>query len=60
MIFMIVVIVWAWGLTPLWANIVVTALAVLTLIWRFFVALMKGYAKDKNKNNVYSGDSYGR
>jgi hypothetical protein len=37
----LIMLVWCWGLTPLWFNIVATALLVLRFGWRCMLSVLK-------------------
>lgn len=62
MIFIMIVVIWSWGLTPLWANILCSVLAVWYYLFKFFLMALKSYAKDQKKKEekTYSEDQYGR
>lgn len=62
MMLIMLVVIWSCGLTPLWANILCSVLAVLYYVFKFFLIALKSYAKDQRKQEekLYSEDSYGR
>lgn len=41
MALILLIIVWTWGLTPLWANIVCSCLVLAHYVWRFLMMLAR-------------------
>ena len=44
----LVLIIWTWGLTPLWVNIVSTTLLVIRFVWRLMLTLSKFFEQAKD------------
>lgn len=47
----IILIIWVWGITPLWINILVTILLSIRFSWRALLTLLKLFEFNKEKEN---------
>lgn len=50
-VLVLLMILWTWGLTPLWVNITATCLFTLRYLIRFGTICLNATAKQINKNN---------
>ena len=45
----ICLIIWTWGLTPLWVNVIVTCLLFAVLSWKIVILISKFFELGKEK-----------
>ena len=55
----ICLIIWVWGLTPLWLNIVASILLFIRFSWRLLLTVTKVFDYNKKLEESTKGDSDG-
>lgn len=53
----ICLIVWCWGLTPLWLNVLLTVLLFLRFSWRVLLTMRRFLEFANNDNTQKAGDN---